>query len=149
MYHHFWIITWKKRLTSSAQWSQGINKRTEQWNYYYPSLCAEATSVVFFGATGKKINVLLNISVGACEEGRGGGGCWLDRLNLVRPGSPCNYGVFLGMHPTLSLPCVVMVPDACICREDYGQCSVVSDWTCVARCALFFMMRSLDQSPHG
>lgn len=67
--------------------------------------------------------------MGACEEGREEeqeeeGGCLLGLLNLVSPGSLCNYGVLLRMRPTLSLPkcwsSVVMVSDACICREDYG-----------------------------
>lgn len=62
--------------------------------------------------------------MGACEEGREGGGCLVGLLNLVSPGSLCNYGVLLRMRPTLSLPkcslSVVMVSDACICREDYG-----------------------------
>lgn len=39
-----------------------------------PKPLAKATTLLFFGASGKKINVLLNISVGACEEGSGGGG---------------------------------------------------------------------------
>lgn len=65
--------------------------------------------------------------MGACEEGSGEEeeeGCLLGLLNLVSPGSLCNYGVLPRMSPTLSLPkCwsgVVMVSDACICQEDYG-----------------------------
>ena len=38
------------------------------------------------------------------EEEGGGGSCLLGLLNLVSPGSLCNYGVLLRMRPTLSLP---------------------------------------------
>lgn len=65
-----------------------------------------------------------HVKRGEEEEEEGRGGCLLDLLNLVSPGSLCNYGVLLRMCPTLSLPkcwsSVVMVSDACICREDYG-----------------------------